>query len=101
MFVDLAIASSIAAAVILRCLREDLHADRRLIAAFNCHKYFTVRPCKFRMQSNNCETGSPARCVPPRAKFHEDLDFMANYPGEAFLRFSDALLPKAGAVNFS
>jgi hypothetical protein len=83
MFVDLAIASSIAAAVILRCLREDLHADGRLIAAFIFVSiYGPTLQIPYAIEQLRDGLSGSLRAA--QAKFHEDLDFMANYPGEAF-----------------
>ncbi len=83
MFVDLAIASSIAAAVILRCLREDLHADRCLIAAFILVSiYGPALQVPYAIEQLRDGLSGSLRAA--EARFHEDLGFMANYPGDAF-----------------
>src|SRR3984893_2664747 len=82
-FIDLAIAASIAAAAIVRCLREDLRADKWLIsAAILITAYQPLLQVPYALEQLRAGLSGSLRAA--QAKFHEDLDFMANYPGEAF-----------------
>ncbi len=82
-FIDLAIAASIAAAAIVRCLREDLRADKWLIsAAILITAYQPLLQVPYALEQLRDGLSGSLRAA--QAKFHEDLDFMANYPGEAF-----------------
>jgi hypothetical protein len=83
MFIDLALASSIAAAVIARCLREDLHVDKRLIAAF---LLVTVYGPALRVPYAVEELleGLSGSLRAAQVSFDGDLDLMANYRGAAF-----------------
>jgi hypothetical protein len=82
-FIDLAVASSIAAAAIIRCLREDLRADKWLIsAAILVTAYEPILQVPYALEQLRDGLSGSLRAA--QAKFHEDLDFMANYQGEAF-----------------
>jgi hypothetical protein len=82
-FIDLAIASSIAAAAIVRCLREDLRADKWLVsAAILVTAYEPLLQVPYGIEQLRDGVSGSLRVA--QAKFHEDLDFMASYPGEAF-----------------
>ena len=83
MFIDLAIASSIAAAAILRCLREDLCADKRLIAAAVLVSIY-VPALQVPYAIEQLRDGISGSLSAAETQFHEDLQFMAHYPGEAF-----------------
>jgi hypothetical protein len=83
MFIDFNIALSIASAAVLRCLREDLHADRRLIAvAALLSIYGPAIQIPYGIEQ--LRDGLSGSLSASQTQFHQDVKFMANYPGEAF-----------------
>jgi hypothetical protein len=82
-FIDLAIASSIAGAAILRCLREDLHADHRLTSAAVLVAFYGPA-LQIPYAVEQLSDGLSGSLQAAEASFHRDLQFMANYPGAAF-----------------
>jgi hypothetical protein len=82
-FIDLAIASSIAAPAIIRCLREDLHADHRLISATVLVAFYGPT-LQVPYAVEQLRDGLSGSLQAAETSFHRDLQFMANYPGAAF-----------------
>ena len=82
-FIDLAIASSIAGAAILRCLREDLHADHRLTSAAVLVAFYGPA-LQIPYAVEQLRDGLSGSLQAAETSFHRDLQFMAHYPGAAF-----------------
>jgi hypothetical protein len=82
-FIDLAIASSIAGAAILRCLREDLHADHRLISAAVLVAFYGPT-LQVPYAVEQLRDGLSGSLQAAETSFHQDVQFMENYPGAAF-----------------
>jgi hypothetical protein len=81
-FIDLAIALSIAAAVIVRCLRADLHAEKRLImATILVAIYGPTLEVPYAIEQ--LRDGLSGSLLAAEIVFDEDLHFMAKFPGEA------------------
>jgi hypothetical protein len=82
-FIDLAIASSIAAAAIIRCLREELHADHRLVSAAVLVAFYGPA-LQVPYAIEQLRDGLSGSLRAGETSFHQDLQFMASYPGAAF-----------------
>ena len=82
-FIDLAIASSIAGAAILRCLREDLHADHRLTSAAVLVAFYGPA-LQIPYAVEQLRDGLSGSLQAAETSFHRGLKFMAHYPGAAF-----------------
>ena len=81
-FIDLAIALSIAAAVIVSCLRAHLHANKRLIiATILVSIYGPTLEVPYAIEQ--LRDGLSGSLLAAETGFGEDLHFMAKFPGEA------------------
>jgi hypothetical protein len=83
LFIDVALASSIAAPVIMRCMREDLRVDRSIIMGFIVVSiYGPILRLPYAIEQ--LRDGLSGSLRAQAQIFQEDLAFMANHPGEAF-----------------
>jgi len=82
-FIDVALASSIAAPVIMRSMREDLRVDRSIITCFIVVSiYGPMLRVPYAVEQLRDALSGSLRAE--AQTFQEDLTFMANYQGEAF-----------------
>jgi hypothetical protein len=98
MFIDVALALSLATASIVRCLREELYGDNRLIGAFIAMSVYGPMLHLPNALENFAEgiSGSGPQSMSANARqFQDDLNFMKNQPGQAFCQ-SPILCFRAG-----
>jgi hypothetical protein len=82
-FIDVALASSIAAPVIMRCMREDLRVDRSIIAGFILISIYGPM-LRIPYGVEQLRDGLSGSLRAEAQIFQEDLAFMASHPGDAF-----------------
>jgi hypothetical protein len=82
-FIDVALASSIAAPVIMRCMREDLRVDRSIIVGFILVSIYGPM-LRIPYAVEQLRDGLSGSLRAEARTFQEDLAFMANHPGDAF-----------------
>jgi hypothetical protein len=83
LFIDVALASSIAAPVIMRCMREDLRVDRSIIVGFILVSIYGPM-LRIPYAVEQLRDGLSGSLRAEARTFQEDLAFMANHPGDAF-----------------
>lgn len=83
MFIDVIVALGLATAMIIRCLREDLHTSNGLIAAFIAMSLYSPA-LQLPYAIERLRDGLSGSLHAAELQFHEDLAFMQNYPGAAY-----------------